>query len=72
MREILLLKNYSINATCIELQRVNHMGTLIERLLRRDMSLLDGYTPETKTLQGPDEGTTSPLQRWTISISRIP
>lgn len=39
------------------------MATLIERLLRRDMTLLDGYTPQEATTVGPDTNTTSALRR---------
>lgn len=39
------------------------MSTLIERLLVRDMTLLDGYTPQTATTIGPDTGTTPAVRR---------
>ncbi len=38
-------------------------STLIERLLTRDMTLLAGYTPQTRDAIGPDTNTTSELQR---------
>lgn len=38
-------------------------STLIERLLRRDMTLLDGYSPQSRDYTGPDTETMTALRR---------
>lgn len=42
---------------------ITKMTTIIERLLDRDLTLLDGYTTEMTMTVGPEAGTTSATQR---------